>query len=61
MIQYVTKNTKMKVGKAQIETLYDYFVNEVLITIKEMRYDILKRNLTKIPKQVFSKFNFNSL
>ncbi len=61
MIQYVTKNTKMKVGKAQIETLYDYFVNEVFITIKEMRYDILKRNLTKIPKQVFSKFNFNSL
>ncbi len=61
MIQYVIENTKMKVGKAQIETLYDYFVNEVLITIKEMRYDILKRNLTEMPKQVFLKFKFKSL
>lgn len=57
MIEYVTKNTKMKVKKAQIETLYGYLIDEILVTIKEMRYDILKHEFTKISNQAFQEFS----
>lgn len=59
MIEYVTKNVKMKIKKEQIETLYGYFVDEIFITIKQIRYDILKQELIK--DEIFSKPIFSKL
>ncbi len=48
MIKYVTQNTKMRVKKAQIKTLYSYFLEEVYITITSMKKNIVEQALETV-------------